>query len=58
MANWPATLAAVRARGPRCDHCKNWTFRPGYLGQPKSIPRRCPDCLPRGWYSLLTEIIR
>ena len=26
--NWEATLAAVTARGPRCDHCNGWTFRP------------------------------
>lgn len=25
--NWLATLAAVAARGPRCDACGGWTFR-------------------------------
>jgi len=46
MANWPATLAAVQARGPRCDKCGSWTFRPLYLNPFfKGVRRLCPDCL-------------
>jgi hypothetical protein len=33
-SNFPAVLAAVRARGPRCRHCGNWTFRPELSGSP------------------------
>lgn len=32
--NWPATLAAVHARGPRCDHCGGWTFKSFLLTVP------------------------
>lgn len=33
--NWQATLAAVAARGPRCDECGGWTFKPHLLTVPK-----------------------
>jgi hypothetical protein len=57
--NWPATLAAVNARGPRCDGCGGWTFRPYLLTLPKRIRRSCPDCLPGLTAFLKTsEIIR
>jgi hypothetical protein len=46
MANWTATLAAVQERGPRCDHCDGWTFRPEYNLLPRFIARLCPDCFP------------
>lgn len=55
--NWAATLAAVRARGQRCDQCGGWTFRLGYNGQPKSMPRLCPDCLPIASYRLMTGAV-
>ena len=55
--NWPATFAAISARGPRCDHCGNWTFRPQYLTEPKRVPRRCPDCLPKNWFSLIIGVM-
>jgi hypothetical protein len=29
VSNFPATLAAVAARGPRCDVCGQWTYLPG-----------------------------
>lgn len=32
--NWQATLAAVHARGPRCDHCGKWTFKSFLLTVP------------------------
>lgn len=32
--NWPAVLAAVNARGPRCDHCDGWTFKPWLTSVP------------------------
>jgi len=44
--NFPATLAAVRARGPRCERCASWTFRPEYLDLPRFVARLCPACLP------------
>jgi hypothetical protein len=44
--NWPATLAAVTARGPRCEQCGGWTFRPGYRDAPSAVLRLCPDCRP------------
>jgi len=44
--NPAATLAAVHARGPRCEKCGAWTFRPEYLELPWYIARLCPDCLP------------
>jgi len=46
MANWQAVIEAVRARGPRCDHCGNWTFRPKYLDLPRYVARLCPACFP------------
>lgn len=52
MANWPATLAAVHARGPRCDECGKWTFRSYMLTVPPGF-RRCGECrpsmAPRSW---------
>lgn len=44
--NWFATLAAVAARGQRCDKCSAWTFRPQYRDLPKYVARLCPECLP------------
>jgi hypothetical protein len=55
--NWPAVYAAVAARGPRCDRCGNWTFRPGYLMAPRTLRRLCPDCAP-GVRSFLEWITR
>jgi hypothetical protein len=49
MANWPATLAAVAARGPRCDFCGKWTFRPQYASVARTVPRLCPECFPLTW---------
>jgi hypothetical protein len=46
MPNWAAVYAATEARGPRCDRCGHWTFRPEYTRMPKFIARLCPDCLP------------
>jgi hypothetical protein len=46
MPNWAAVYAATEARGPRCDRCDHWTFRPEYTKLPKFIARLCPDCLP------------
>jgi len=43
--NWQATLAAITARGPRCDTCGAWTFRP-YLTAAPTEHRRCPRCVP------------
>lgn len=48
MANWEATFAATEARGPRCDRCDGWTFRPTYNRLPRFVARLCPDCLPLG----------
>lgn len=45
-SNWPAVVAALSARGPRCQICGAWTFRPQYLTLPVSLTRACPDCLP------------
>lgn len=44
--NPAAVLAAVAARGPRCDRCNAWTCRPAYLNLPWYIARLCADCLP------------
>lgn len=44
--NPKAVFAAMEARGPRCDHCGHWTFRPEYLRLPRFVARLCPDCLP------------
>lgn len=41
--NWEATLAAVYARGPRCDWCKQWTFRPQLIA-PHAGRRLCEEC--------------
>lgn len=41
--NWPATLAAVQARGPRCDFCGGWSFRPFLLAVPLGL-RQCQEC--------------
>lgn len=41
--NWPATLAAVRARGPRCETCNGWTFRPHLLAD-RALGRICQEC--------------
>lgn len=46
MTNFPATLAAVTARGPVCDDCGAWTYRPDYLALPQAVSRLCPQCLP------------
>lgn len=46
MSNWPATFAAVHARGPRCEQCGNWTFRPYLLSLRLPVKKLCPDCLP------------
>ena len=42
--NWPATLAAIQARGPRCEYCGSWTFRPFLLAVPRPL-RFCSDCV-------------
>jgi hypothetical protein len=43
--NWQATLAAVSARGPRCDVCNGWTFRPWYVTLlSRTTPRLCGTC--------------
>jgi hypothetical protein len=57
MSNWPAVLAAVEARGPRCDKCSGWTFRPEYKGLPKFIARLCPICLPLGPELLKVKVL-
>lgn len=44
--NPSAVLAAISARGPRCERCGGWTFRPEYLSLPWYVARLCPDCLP------------
>jgi hypothetical protein len=44
--NPAAVLAAVSARGPRCERCGKWTCRPSYLNLPWYIARLCADCLP------------
>jgi hypothetical protein len=44
--NFEAVLAAIAARGPRCDRCGNWTFRPVYLRLPRTLLHLCPDCRP------------
>lgn len=44
--NPAAVLAATEARGPRCDRCGGWTFRPVYNTLPWYVARLCPDCLP------------
>ena len=41
--NWPATLAAVHARGPRCAGCGGWTFRPA-LWTGRARPLLCTRC--------------
>jgi hypothetical protein len=41
--NWPATLAAVAARGPRCSACDEWTFRQA-LWTGKSRVFLCTPC--------------
>lgn len=64
MANWEATFAAVTARGPSCERCGAWTFRPEYVRLPGVIARLCPACLPlpSGLMSLkalfLTQVFR
>jgi hypothetical protein len=41
--NWPATLAAVAARGPRCASCNDWTFRQAlWTGKPHTL--LCTPC--------------
>lgn len=55
MSNFPAVLAAVQARGPRCDDCGNWTFRPELSGS--HWWQLCAECeasdqkipAPEGW---------
>jgi hypothetical protein len=42
--NWPATLAAIQARGPRCEYCGHWTFRPFLLAVPRPL-RFCSVCI-------------
>lgn len=42
--NSPAVMAALEARGPRCDRCNGWTFRPAYRHVDKAVTRLCPDC--------------
>lgn len=42
--NWPATIAAVHARGPRCTECGDWTFRPA-LWTGRSRPLLCGLCI-------------
>lgn len=44
--NQSATFAATEARGPRCDRCESWTFRPEYNRLPYFVARLCPKCLP------------
>ena len=41
-----ALMAAVAARGPRCDGCGYWTFRPQYSVLPRTLLHLCPDCRP------------
>jgi len=41
--NWPAVIAAVHARGPRCDGCGGWTFRPA-LWTGRSRRLLCTRC--------------
>lgn len=46
--NWQATLAAVAARGPRCDECGGWTFAPtSRIRRGNSTqPHLCGPCGP------------
>jgi hypothetical protein len=44
--NPQAVMAAITARGPRCQRCGAWSFRPEYLTLPWYVARLCPDCLP------------
>jgi hypothetical protein len=49
MSNWQATLAAVHARGPRCEgrlseDCTGWTYLPMLLTLPSGIKRLCTEC--------------
>jgi hypothetical protein len=53
LSNWPAVIAAIGARGPRCEFCGSWTFRPQLLSLPAVI-RACPDCLPGPAFRNLT----
>jgi hypothetical protein len=58
MANWPATLAAVAARGPRCDLCGGWTFRPQYATVSRKAPRLCPGCFPLKWPPGFPDVLK
>jgi hypothetical protein len=47
MSNFAATLAAVAARGARCDHCGHWTYlpvRPPVTGR-RASRHFCRNCL-------------
>jgi hypothetical protein len=47
MSNFAATLAAVAARGARCDHCGHWTYlpvRPPVTGR-RAFRHFCRNCL-------------
>lgn len=47
--NFEAVLAAVGARGPRCETCDGWTFRPVYRVLDRTLVRQCPECRPSRW---------
>jgi hypothetical protein len=42
--NFAAVLAAVTARGPRCDQCDGWTFHPAGLFT-RNNPQLCGPCI-------------
>lgn len=43
--NWPAVIAAVHARGPRCAGCDLWTFRPAlWTGRTPYLGLLCRSC--------------
>ena len=58
MSNFPATLAAVAARGARCDHCGHWTFRPARPPQSGSRPADRPLCGNCGTLTFTPAVVR
>lgn len=45
MSNFPAVLAAVAARGPRCLRCRAWTMDPDQVSYSHPMCDRCATTL-------------
>lgn len=44
MSSFEAVLAAVTARGPRCDDCNGWTWDPSQARPRRTRIRICRTC--------------